>query len=106
MGRTVAQTNPHGGMAMPNIAGGNESGKEISRRNVLIGGAALIAAALPAVTFAANAKDKASTTLSRTQKKREPASFITTKDGVQIYLQGLGQGSAHGVQPRLAAVGR
>ena len=32
-------------------------------------------------------------------------SFVKTKDGVEIYLQGLGQRSAHRFQPRLAAVG-
>ena len=31
---------------------------------------------------------------------------ITTKDGTQIYLQGLGNRPAHRLQPRLAAHGR
>ena len=94
---------------MPDIAHGKESsrdGTQLSRRSVLVGGAAMVAvAALPATTFAAGTKAATSTTSNHTQR-RQSMSTITAKDGTQILLQGLGQGSAHRVQPWLAAVGR
>jgi len=58
---------------MPAITDGKENFKEgtqISRRNVLIGGAStLAAAALPAVTVAASAKAATSTSPNRTQRR-------------------------------------
>jgi len=58
---------------MPAITDGKENFKEgtqISRRNVLIGGAStLAAAALLAVTVAASAKAATSTSANRTQRR-------------------------------------
>ena len=65
----------------------------ISRRNLLIGGAATLAtAALPAVTAAAN--PNATTSPSPKTHRTDSVNMITTKDGVEIFYKDWGPKNA------------
>ena len=81
---------------MPAVTDGKENLNEstqISRRNVLIGWAATVAAAaLPAVVVAASAT-AATPTSPKTQRK-ESLNTITTKDGVEIFYKDWGPKNA------------
>ena len=76
-----------------------------SRRSVLAGGASVLAAASLASTAPATATEHTHSSVSPS-KGTLSMSTITTKDGTNIYLQGLGQRTTRGIQPWLAAFRR
>ncbi len=76
----------------------------VSRRNLLLGSAAaasaLVATTLPGGAEAAQAAKGASASQ---QGKPHTGSYITARDGTQLYCKDSGIGPAGGVQSRLAA---
>ncbi len=69
----------------------------LTRRELLIGGAAIVAAgALPGAAFAAEAAEHSGFSMDTNIKGERSMTTITTKDGTMIYLQRLGRWGLHG----------